>query len=209
MTSENHTHSESFDPRIAFFDHHAQDWDENGPDVQETRRRLEENRDLLALKPGIELLELGCGTGEITKWLVDAVRPGKVVAVDFSPAMLEKARAKNIEAEFRCLDICTHLADQQRYDVVFCFHCFPHLRNQQVALQNIDQALKPGGRLIVMHLAGSARINAFHDSVGGAVSGDHLPSKNEWQTLLDNTNLQLGEWIDREDLFFLQAVKTS
>jgi demethylmenaquinone methyltransferase/2-methoxy-6-polyprenyl-1,4-benzoquinol methylase len=208
MTSKDYSHGKTTDPRIAFFDQHAHDWDQNGPDIGQTLSRLEEHRDLLGLEPGNDLLELGCGTGQITQWLADAVRPGKVVALDFSPTMLEKAEAKHIDAEFRCLDICTHLVEEQQYDVVLCFHCFPHLRHQPQALRNMERALKPGGRLIVMHLAGSVQINAFHDSVGGAVASDHLPDKNQWQSMLAETNLQLNECIDREDLFFLRADKS-
>ena len=58
-----------------------------------------------------------------------------------------------------------------------------------------------------MHLAGSKQINDFHDHVGGHVSGDHLPCKYTWQKLLTQTGFEQTEYIDRDDLFFLKAVK--
>lgn len=41
---------------------------------------------------GADVLELGCGTGKNTAWLARAAR--QVVALDFSPAMLERARSR-------------------------------------------------------------------------------------------------------------------
>jgi len=58
-----------------------------------------------------------------------------------------------------------------------------------------------------MHLAGSENINAFHDEVGGEVHGDHLPSADRWAGLLGEAGLALRRRIDREDLFFLEAVR--
>lgn len=211
------------DPRIAFFDHHAGSWDDDKSVIDSNIRRLGELRDVMGLQAGMDLLEVGCGTGQITPWLCSAVAPGKVTAVDFSQAMLARAQAKDIDAEFCLLDICddsakvglrfassqpTGCADGPvgEFDVALCFHCFPHFRDQAGALANISAALKPGGSLVVMHLAGSDAINAFHNGVGGAVGGDYLPSGNEWENLLADAGLKLTELINRDDLFILRAV---
>ncbi len=200
--------SVSVDPRIAFFDHHAEMWDEDVSAIESNIRRLEELRGMMGLSAGVDLLEIGCGTGQITPWLCSAVAPGRVVAVDFSQAMLARARAKDIPAEFRLLDICSDRPEGE-FDLALCFHSFPHFRDQAGALANISAALKPGGSLIVMHLAGSGAINAFHSGVGGAVGGDHLPEKHLWLELLSDAGLKLTQLIDRDDLFFLRAVGNS
>ncbi|MBN2448313.1 MAG: class I SAM-dependent methyltransferase, partial [Phycisphaerae bacterium] len=95
------------DPRIAFFNQHADNWDTYGPPVEQTLRRLEELKPMLNLQPGWSVLELGCGTGQVTGWLAGQVRLGSVTAVDFSPGMIAKCRERDVEAVFRCLDVCT------------------------------------------------------------------------------------------------------
>ncbi|MDY7011187.1 MAG: class I SAM-dependent methyltransferase, partial [Planctomycetota bacterium] len=191
-----HRHS---DPRIAFFDHHAGNWDADDSAIDANIRRLEELRGMMGLQSGQYLLEIGCGTGQITPWFCSAVAPGRVVAVDFSQAMLAKAQSKGIDADFRLLDICSE-RPEGRFDLALCFHSFPHFRDQKGALANISAVLKPGGELIVMHLAGSGAINAFHSGVGGAVESDLLPSEQIWPDLLDDAGLKLAELIDHDDL---------
>ncbi len=194
------------DPRIAYFDALAEDWDHQEPSAETMVSRMRQHRDLLALKAGEDLLEVGCGTGKTTAWLARQVAPGRVTAVDFSAAMIDRARAKGIDAEFLCADVCEADLGRGRYDVVLCFHAFPHFRDQPGALARLGAALKPAGRLLVMHLAGSEQINRFHAGLSGAVRGDALPAEGDWPGLLVPAGLRLGKLIDREDLYFLEAV---
>ena len=194
------------DPRIAFFDNLAKNWDNEELSSEEMTTRLSQNSTLLDLKSGDNLLEVGCGTGKTTCWLAPKIAPGTVTAIDFSPAMIAKAQKKKIDAEFLCLDICSNNIGQKSFDVILCFHCFPHFRNQAVALQNLARSLKPSGRLIVMHLAGSEHINNFHVNLDGPVNNDILPQGDDWILLLGQAGLERIQLIDREDLFFLKAV---
>lgn len=193
------------DPRIAFFDDLAGRWDEAGQSPIETVERVAALADHLAIRPGEAVLEVGCGTGQLTGWLAEQAAPGTVVAVDFAPAMVAQAQAKGIPAEFRVTDVCGGDLGADRFDLVLCFHSFPHFRDHQAALQNLARALKPGGRLLVMHLSGSEAINAFHSGVGGAVSGDYLPAADAWPALLAAAGLRLVSLVDRDDLFLLRA----
>jgi SAM-dependent methyltransferase len=201
-SSDNQT---ATDPRIAFFDHHAPTWDQTGPDPASTLRRLQELNGQLGLRAGLDVLEVGCGTGQITRWLADLVKPGKVVAADFSPAMLAQARERGLDADFVLMDICGEGAVQRQFDVVLCFHSFPHFRDPAAALRQIARHLKPGGQLMVLHLVGSAQLNAFHHKVGGPVGHDRLPPASQWPELLRPAGLRFTEAVDREDLFLLKA----
>ena len=82
------------DPRIAFFDQLAPIWDAECSRPEEMLRRLEALDGELGLAPGLDLLEIGCGTGLISGWLAGRVHPGRVVAADFSAAMLEQAKQR-------------------------------------------------------------------------------------------------------------------
>lgn len=193
------------DPRRAYFDQQAPAWDRSGPDPAATLRRMDALAERLALRPGEDLLEVGCGTGQLTGWLVGRVRPGRVTAVDFAPAMLERARARGVDAAFRLLDICREPPGEAAFDVAFCFHAFPHFRDPAAALRHLRRALRPTGRLLIVHLAGSAALNAFHAQLGGPVGRDRLPPAPEWPALLAPAGLRLDHVVDRDDLFLLTA----
>ena len=194
----------SVDPTKGFFDEQAEKWDESHT-AAATIDRIAAVGDLMELQSGQELLEVGCGTGVLTAWLADRVGAEHVTAVDFSRNMIEKARVKGIGAEFRVADVCADDLGSERYDVVLCFHSFPHFRDQQAALNRIAAALKPEGRLIVMHLRGRSEINAFHDEIGGPVAGHHLPDVDAFDSLLARAGLERTELVDREGLYFLEA----
>jgi SAM-dependent methyltransferase len=194
------------DPRVAYFDHQAAGWDADADRVAHILARLTECRELLALTPGEDLLEVGCGTGQITGWLCEAVAPGRVVAMDFSAEMLARARAKRLPAEFRLHDICAAPAEPAAFDVALCFHSFPHFRDKPAALAHLAACLRPRGRLILMHLAGRSQVNAVHAGFGGAVGRDRLPARRRWPGLLAPAGMSLAQLIDRADLFLLRAL---
>lgn len=193
------------DPRIAFFDHHAPRWDEFGPPIAQVLARLEALRPALRLAAGRDVLEVGCGTGRVTAWLADLVRPGRVMAIDFSAAMIERARARGIDADFRQADVCADDLGTARFDIVFCMHAFPHFRDPADALRRLAAALRPGGTLVVLHLIGREKVNAIHAHAGAAIAGDHLPPADAWPGLLADAGLVPEELTDREDLFLVVA----
>jgi len=195
------------DPRVAFFDHHAHCWEDNPQSNASILRRLGCLRERLGLRFGLRVLEVGCGTGLITGWLTDCVGGDRVTAMDFSPAMLAKAKAKGIPADFRQLDICKSVPAGAAFDLALCFQSFPHFRDQQTALRHLASSLKTQGRLIVLHLASSEEINAYHHRIGGDVAGDLLPASGEWPALMIEAGLRIQSLEDRPDLFFLEAVR--
>ena len=196
------------DPRVAFFNHHAPMWDSDANEVAQTLKGLESLRERLGFCPGQDVLEIGCGTGRITGWLAQIVHPGRVVAADFSPAMLTQAQARGVAAEFQLMDICDEANTADVFDVVFCFNAFPHFRNQLRALQNIRRLLKPGGELVILHLIGSQQLNAFHAQLSHPVCHDHMPSQDVLSNILTLAGLQFVSLTDEPDLFLLKAVSS-
>ena len=194
------------DPRIDFFNKLADEWDVSGQNREKMLEGLERRAGLLGLRSGESVLEIGCGTGQLTGWLAERDRLGRVVAIDFSPEMLRVAQSKNIPATFRLADVCRDDLGHAEFDLALCFHSFPHFRDQPAALQNLSRCLKPGGRLIVMHLNSRHEINSFHHGVGGSVAHDFLPDDHCWKDWLDAAGFRQREVSDGEDGFFLRAV---
>jgi ubiquinone/menaquinone biosynthesis C-methylase UbiE len=201
-----HDGKHASDPRIGFFDDLADRWDISGQSPDDTVETVKRHAGWLGLRPGQCVLEVGCGTGQLTGWLAEQVRPGRVVAVDFSREMLRIAEAKGIAATFRLADVCQDDLGQVEFDVALCFHSFPHFRDQPAALRNLAQCLRPQGRLVVMHLHPRHEVNAFHHGVGGIITHDFLPDDRNWETWLNAAGFQKPDITDGQGGFMLQAL---
>ncbi len=108
--------------------------------------------DLLALRPGERVLELGCGTGAMTERILAA--GAEVVPVDLSEPMLRRARRRLPQVEFLRRDLLS-LDDQAAFDAAL-FALVLHEMSDDVrrrALQVAHRALRPGGRLLVLDFA--------------------------------------------------------
>ncbi len=197
--------SAHIDPLVAFFDEAAANWDAKSPRPEATRQRLGELKTDMGLRAGQEVLEVGCGTGQVTDWLVQTVDPGGVTAVDLSPRMLERAKARTGRARYLVADICTQELGEGTFDIAFCMHVLPHLSDIDAALANLYRMLRPNGRLIVLHLAHWREINDLHDRIGGAVAGHYLPPPTVWEGLLARHGLVLTTLRDEADLLLVIA----
>lgn len=102
------------------------------------------------LRPGMSLLDCGCGVGSLTLDLAERVTPGQVVGVDLDAGQLAVARA---EAERRGLtNIRFEVASihelpfpDASFDAVFAHTLLLHLRDPLQALRVLRRMLKPGG----------------------------------------------------------------
>lgn len=107
----------------------------------------------LAPKPGEAILDLGCGGGQTTLQLAQAVcAGGRVVGADISGTMLAAARARAVPAgaatpEFRDVDVQTGDLGQSAFDGAFSRFGVMFYADPAAAFANIRRALKSGGRL--------------------------------------------------------------
>jgi len=97
------------------------------------------------LKPGMRLLDIGCGPGTITVGLAAAVAPGPVTGVDMAESQLELARdnaAQNkIEnVRFQRASIYELPFTDGEFEVVFAHAVFEHLKEPVAALREVTDA---------------------------------------------------------------------
>ena len=93
------------------------------------------------------VLDAGCGTGRVTAELLKRLPDGRVLAVDGSPSMLEKARAALGDGVAYLETDLSELEVDERVDVVFSTATFHWIPDHSVLFDRIREALVPGGRL--------------------------------------------------------------
>lgn len=107
----------------------------------------------MRLKGDEVLLDAGCGSGRVTRLLLEALPRGRVVAVDASPSMVGRARA-NLEREIARGRLSVHeqdllaLALSERVEVIFSCAVFHHIHDHARLFARLHAALLPGGRLV-------------------------------------------------------------
>lgn len=109
------------------------------------------------LRPGQHVLDVGCGTGVLTRLAARIVGDkGEAVGIDPSPAMLQVAR-RNANAEasgarFKVAAIEALPFENGQFDVVFSSCMLHHLAPQlkRAGLAEVHRVLKPGGRFVIV-----------------------------------------------------------
>ncbi|MFC7344744.1 class I SAM-dependent methyltransferase [Saccharopolyspora griseoalba] len=99
-----------------------------------------------ALPPG-DALDAACGTGRYAQWLAE--RGHRVIGVDSSPDMLERARARVPSGEFLLGDLHRLPVADSAVDLVACGLALTHLPAVRPAIAEFARALRPGGHLII------------------------------------------------------------
>lgn len=136
----------------------------------------------LAGAPVGPMLDLCAGTLDLTRLLADTRPRERVVAVDFSGAMLEAGRHKVPRAETVVADAMSLPFDEGEFSAVVCGFGMRNLASTDAGAREVLRVLRPGGVFVTLELFRPTRALtlAFHKAyaqivlptVGGLVSGD-------------------------------------
>jgi SAM-dependent methyltransferase len=105
----------------------------------------------VGLRRGMRCLDVGCGTGLVTRKMARCVGPGgKVVGVDVDARCIELAQATNAKhhLHFRAGSVF-ELPETGVYDLVYSRFLLGHLSNPAAACQRLLQVARPGGVIAV------------------------------------------------------------
>jgi SAM-dependent methyltransferase len=103
----------------------------------------------LELKPGMHILDAGCGTGEALSWLSSEVGPsGRVAGIDLAAAHVSAARthASSTILVYQA-DLFDAPAEPASFDLVWCVNTINHLANPVDGVNHLAKLLRRGGRL--------------------------------------------------------------
>ena len=129
----------------------------------------------LHLKPGMRILDAGCGSGEALLWLQHAVTDqGSVHGVDLAAAHVAMARTRAPAAKVSQGDLSIVAASGGVFDLIWCVNTIHHLRDPAAALSHLKSLLSERGRIALgqssflpdMHFAWDSRLERLtHEAV--------------------------------------------
>lgn len=117
--------------------------------------------DALPLRPGIRVLEIGCGPGAAARAVAGRIGDGHILAIDRSPKAIQQARAAaereiasgRMSVRQAAIEDFRLLPGESPFEVAFAIRVGAldgrHPDLQERALARIAQALVPGGRLFI------------------------------------------------------------
>ena len=135
------------------------------------------------LKPGMRLIDLGCGPGTISVGLAQAVAPGALQGIDMEESQIEIARAAaaaggHDNATFQTGDATELPFEDDSFDVVHCHALLNHAPDTQAVLAEVRRVLKPGGLFAAREVFGDSAFLEPALKIGG-LGGDRV-----WGTFL-------------------------
>jgi ubiquinone/menaquinone biosynthesis C-methylase UbiE len=123
----------------------------------------------LVLKKKASILEIGCGPGNITKYLL-AKRPDfEILATDISPNMIELAKINCPDAKFELIDSRKIDNIKNTFDAIVCGFCLPYLSEADVHKFIIDcnNLLNKNGILYLSFVEGEKEKSGYQKGSSG------------------------------------------
>lgn len=118
--------------------------------------------DLAAVGPGDRVLDLACGTGDLSE--AARARGAQVIGADFAREMLRGAHAREIDAAFTCADAARLPIASGSVDVVTCGFALRNFVSLPEVFAEMARVLAPGGRIALIDVdrPGSAIVRFGH-----------------------------------------------
>jgi trans-aconitate methyltransferase len=140
---------------------------------------------LLGPRAGEKILDLGCGSGQLTAKIAES--GAEVVGVDRSPEMVAEARRNFPSLTFEIGDAAGFTVDGP-FDAVFSNAALHWVKDADGAAASVARALRNGGRF-VLEMGGKgntqAVLDAVREGVGPVETPWYFPSVGEYTSLLE------------------------
>jgi trans-aconitate methyltransferase len=158
--------------------------------------------ELLAPRPAERILDVGCGTGQLTAEI--AKQGAQVVGLDSSATMIGQAR-QNYPGLAFVLGDATSFRFEEPFDAVFSNAALHWVKQADAAAGSIERALKPGGRFVA-EFGGNGNTRSILSALRAALGREsdvrcpwYYPSVAQYASVLERNGLEVchAELFDR------------
>ncbi|WKL49852.1 class I SAM-dependent methyltransferase [Flavobacterium pectinovorum] len=104
----------------------------------------------------LNIFEIGCGPGNITKYLLSKNPSLTIKGIDIAPKMIELAQLNNPSANFEVMDTRKLEEVNEKFDAIMCGFCLPYLSEADCSklLNDADKILRKNGVLYLSFIEG-------------------------------------------------------
>lgn len=122
-------------------------------------------------KPQSKLLEIGCGPGNITKYLLSKRPDFDIFGIDIAPNMIELAKLNNPTANFAVMDTRQINTLEEKYDGIIVGFCLPYLSQTESneLIESSYNLLNENGLIYLSFVEGEPNESEFKIGSGGRV----------------------------------------
>ena len=160
----------AFDLSVKRFDEFASEFADRFMNIDAYRSHFEQFCDMLeSQQPAI--LELGCGPGNVTRFLKQRFPESAMMAIDLAPRMIEIARQTVEGVNFQVMDVRHIRSLDGQFDGIMCAFCLPFLSQEDTGqlIADCSDKLKDNGILYISTMEGDASKAGFEST---SFSGD-------------------------------------
>ena len=154
-------------------------------------------------KPGMHVLDAGCGTGNFSIKLAQA--GCRVTGIDISEEMLkiakQKAQKMNLDIDFRVMDIYHLQFEDETFDAVFSMAAFEFIEKPQEAYQEMYRVLKRNGQLLIGTIHKESHWGRLY--LSEAFQKESVFRHARFKTLEELKNLDLEHLVGSGECLFL------
>jgi 2-polyprenyl-3-methyl-5-hydroxy-6-metoxy-1,4-benzoquinol methylase len=122
-------------------------------------------------KQKAKLLEIGCGPGNVSKYLLSKKPDFDILGIDIAPNMIKLAKVNNPTATFKVMDSRKILDLDTKYDGIICGFCLPYMSptESNELISNSYDLLNENGLIYLSFVEGSPDKSDFKIGAGGRV----------------------------------------
>jgi cyclopropane fatty-acyl-phospholipid synthase-like methyltransferase len=148
------------------------------------------------------VLELGCGPGNVIKYLKSKRTDLNIFGIDIAPEMIKEAERQNPDSRFEVMDIKDAYNIKEKFDAVIAAFCLPYLSYNDVPLlfANLDKLTKENSILYLSCMEGARERSGFEKT---SFTGDNelyinYYERSELERLIKNHHFEIEAFYTKD-----------